>query len=110
MQALNPSWMSIAVGASTASRGSPQTGWQRRVIGLPVWVWSAILAALMLLAMLAAFQQVVALAVHQGEARRLATAAITDALWRCNALRDPGRRASCHAQFAVNQALLATQE
>ena len=98
MQTLNPSWMSVAGGASTASRGSPQTGWQRRVIGLQVWIWSAILAALMLLAMLTAFQQVVAQAVHQGEARRLATAASADAAWRCSALRDPGRRESCHAQ------------
>lgn len=110
MQALDPSWMAVATNASSPSRCAPQTVWRRRVIGLQVWVWSAVLAALTLLAILATFQHVVAQAVQQGEARRLAAAARADALWRCNALRDSAQRESCHAQFAVTQTLLATKE
>ena len=110
MQALDPSWMTVAAGASSASWCAPQTLWQRSVLGLQVWVWSVILAALLLIAMLAAFQQVVAQAVQQGDARRQATAARADATWRCNASRDSGQRESCHAQLAVTQTLLATKE
>lgn len=110
MQALDPSWMAVAAGASSPSRRVPQNLWQRRVIGLQVGVWSAVLAVLMLLAILAIFQHVVAQAVQQGEARRLAAAARADAVWRCNTLPDAGQRESCRAQLAVTQSLLATKE
>lgn len=110
MRALNPGWMAVAAGASRPSRYAPLTLWQRKVIGLQVWVWSVIAAVLVLLAMLAAFEHVLTQAVQQGDARRQAASARADAIWRCKALRDTSQRASCDAQLAVAQSLLASHD
>lgn len=50
-------------------------------------VWSGLLAAVALLALLLAFQQVVVGGVRQGELRQQAAAVLVDATWRCQALR-----------------------
>ena len=110
MQTLGPSWTTVAASGSAASDRQPLLRWQRLLIALRLPLWSAILVTLTIVGMLLAFQQVVLQAVQQGEARRQAAAASDAAVWRCNALRDPGRREICHAQLAVTQTLLATQE
>jgi hypothetical protein len=65
----------------------------------PSLVWRAVLAALAMLALLLAFQQVLRQAVAQGEQRRRANAVLADATWRCNIQRDRQRRESCLAQL-----------
>ena len=49
--------------------------------------WSGLLAAVALLSLLLAFQQVVQASVRQGELRQQAAAVLVDATWRCQALR-----------------------
>jgi hypothetical protein len=51
------------------------------------------------LAMLLAFQQVVASAVENSQARHRASAEQADALWRCNTVRGGPQRAGCLAQL-----------
>ena len=50
-------------------------------------VWSGLLAAVAVLALLLAFQQVVLGSVRQGELRQQAASVLLDATWRCQALR-----------------------
>jgi pheromone shutdown protein TraB len=51
------------------------------------------------LAMLLAFQQVVASGVQESQARHRADAERADALWRCNAVRSALQRTGCPAQL-----------
>jgi len=51
------------------------------------------------LALLLAFQQVVASSVESSQARHRASAERGDAVWRCNALRVAPQRAACMAQL-----------
>src|SRR3990167_1092290 len=54
-----------------------------------VWapLWAVILVVVAVGGLMLAFHGVVRGAVEQGEGRRLATAALTQATWRCNPLR-----------------------
>ena len=61
--------------------------------------WPAVVATLTLIALLAAFHQVVRGAVQQGEMRRQATATLADAVWRCKALPSPRVRVDCLLQL-----------
>lgn len=54
-----------------------------------------LVAAAGVLALLLAFQQVVASGVEESQARYRASAERADALWRCNAARDADKRAGC---------------
>ncbi len=51
------------------------------------------------LALLLAFQQVVASGVESSQSRHRASAAHADATWRCNALHAAGQRTDCRAQL-----------
>jgi hypothetical protein len=51
------------------------------------------------LALLLAFQQVVASSVENSQARHRASAERADAMWRCNAVRGVAQRAGCLAQL-----------
>ena len=55
----------------------------------------AVMAVMALLALLLAFQQVVSAGVRQAGERRLATAALTEQAWRCQALLDAAQRQGC---------------
>lgn len=59
------------------------------------WGWTPAAAAVAVLALLLAFEQVVRHVVQQGEARRRADAVYADGLWRCNALSQRQLRAAC---------------
>ena len=65
-------------------------------------VWPAILAVLILLGLLLAFQQVVRAAVRQGEDRRAATAAHSAAYWRCQDAQRGLVRESCQTALKAS--------
>ncbi len=56
-------------------------------------------AAAGVLALLLAFQQVVASGVENSQARHRASAERADAVWRCNAVRSAAQRAGCLTQL-----------
>lgn len=58
-------------------------------------IWSGLLAAVALLALLLAFQQVVLGGVRQSELRHQAAAVLADATWRCEALRGADLARQC---------------
>lgn len=62
-------------------------------------VWQALLGTVIIVGMLLAFHQVVHGAVQQGALRHKATAAHTEATWRCNALQGPAASGSCLLQL-----------
>lgn len=55
----------------------------------------SLLAAAGVLALLLAFQQVVASGMEESQARQRASAEHADAMWRCHAVRAAGQRAGC---------------
>jgi hypothetical protein len=57
-----------------------------------------IVVTLAIVGLLTAFHEVVSGAVQQGEARRQATAARADAVWRCKALPHPRVGSNCLLQ------------
>lgn len=61
--------------------------------------WSGLLAAVALLSLLLAFQQVVQASVRQGELRQQAAALRVEATWRCQALRGADRVRQCLADL-----------
>lgn len=67
------------------------------VLGHPGWL--ALLAVLCGTGLLLAFQQVVSQGVQQSRSRHQATAARTEATWRCNLLNTASERAACLAQL-----------
>ena len=62
-------------------------------------VWPAIVAALIVLAMLLAFVQVMRAAVHQSEVRHKAIALHAQNTWRCKILRGPNESENCLSQL-----------
>ena len=71
-------------------------------------VWPTLLATLCAAGLLMVFQEVVHAGVLQGEARNRATAAHSNAVWRCDFMRDVSQRASCHAQLNAERRVNAT--
>lgn len=67
------------------------------LLGQPGWL--ALLAVLCGTGLLLAFQQVVSQGVQQSRSRHQATAARTEATWRCNLLNTASERAACLAQL-----------
>jgi len=61
--------------------------------------WPTAIACLTILALLLGFHQVVAMSVRQGELLRMTAATESQALWRCNALRNAATRATCLEQL-----------
>jgi len=57
--------------------------------------WPAVVAALIGIALLIAFQHVVRVGLQQGETRRQAVAMRADAEWRCKGLRLASARVDC---------------
>lgn len=66
------------------------------------------LAALVAVALLVGFHQVVRGAVQQGELRRVARVVHTDTVWRCNALRGQDMRDSCLVEARLVALALVT--
>ncbi len=81
--------------------GPLRSGWEHLPKGLHSPVWPGLLATLAMLALLLAFHQVVRGAVEQGDLRRAATAARSDAAWRCNALGGLVKREACLLQLGT---------
>jgi|CXWL01.1.fsa_nt_gi hypothetical protein len=79
------------------------TEWWQAVVWAPLW--AVILAVVAVVGLMLAFHGVVRGAVEQGEERRLATAALTQATWRCNALRGLGASGACLAQLSASAAV-----
>ena len=79
--------------------------WWQAVVWAPLW--AVILVVVVVGGLMLAFHGVVRGAVEQGEGRRVATAALTQATWRCNALRGPGASGACLAQLNAVAALNA---
>lgn len=69
-------------------------------------VWTVLLAAICVLALLLAFRQVVLQNMQGSEARHRATVAHAEAAWRCNALGSIERRV-CRAQLDAAEATAA---
>jgi len=69
--------------------------WQQQPQAWRSQVWPGLLAVLAVLGLVLAFHGVVRGAVAQGELRRAATAAQTEAAWRCNTLGGVLRREAC---------------
>ena len=61
--------------------------------------WPMALSCLTILALLSGFHQVVRESVRQGELMRMSTATRAEAVWRCQALRQPQTREACMAQL-----------
>lgn len=92
------SWTIAATGAPRAPHPRALPGWPQALIGLrPAWL--AVVAALVALGMLLAFQKVVAGSVAQGELRRAHAQAQASGAWRCNLMRDRGERERCLARL-----------
>jgi hypothetical protein len=99
---------------STAA-GEPGIHLQRQLRWRPLpvparWpVWPAIVAALAILGLLLAIQQVVRGAVQRGDMRRRAAAEQAEATWRCKALSGLLLRANCLSQLSAAPTDLATR-
>jgi hypothetical protein len=100
------SWQLAATGAPSSLRHPPLSPRQRTLAALRPPVWPAAVATLMVLGLLAAFQQVVAQAVEQAEQRRAATASQHASTWRCKLVREPGTRDDCLAQIGTELAAM----
>lgn len=97
------SWPLAAIAASSSLRRGVSPWWQPALVALRPQVWPKLVAALMLLGLLLAFEQVVSQAVAQGDLRRTATAAHVDSVWRCKLLSGRADRNSCLAQAMTEQ-------
>ena len=85
--------------AASAWPPRPARGWQGRLAGLRSIGWPGMVSALVALALLLAFTQVVSKAVQVGESRQRAAAVHFDATWRCKAERDRLLRQDCLARL-----------
>lgn len=83
---------------------SPGSGkpWTRGT--LQPLVWTALLAALCVLALLLAFRHVVLQGMQESEARHRASVAHAEAAWRCNAQSGVTQRRACRAQLDAAEA------
>jgi len=61
--------------------------------------WRSSFAALVIVALLLGFHQVVRQAVRQGELLRMSTATHAQAMWRCNSLNGARMRERCRAEL-----------
>ena len=89
----------VRMGAGLRYEGQGWAAWRPAAVQRSVW--SGLLLAAAVLALLLAFHQVVSGAVVQGESRRQATAALADATWRCKALRSGDDSRDCLVQLQV---------
>jgi hypothetical protein len=69
--------------------------WQGLPAALRAPAWRSAFAALVILALLLGFHQVVRQAVRQGELLRMSTATHAQAVWRCNSLNGARLRQQC---------------
>ena len=95
-----PAWLWLK--ASALRAGERWTAWQhepQRFAAPRLQVWSGLLGATAVLALLLAFHQVVQGGVRQGEFRRQAAAVLADATWRCKALRGAELARDCLADL-----------
>ncbi len=83
-----------ALGAPGRRDGAP-------TLLVPRQLWLGALAAMAVVALLMAFQQVMRQAVLHGELRARSNALLSDATWRCNTLRGLSLRDACVAQLAA---------
>jgi len=96
-QALHlPRWPSDGI---QGLRREMQTWWFNVPQHLRSPAWPTSLALLTIVALLMGFLHVVQMSVKQGELLRMTAATRSEAVWRCNALRNATTRASCLAQL-----------
>ncbi len=95
-----PSWQHTLIATSRALARAAPLWWRRALIALRPPVWPTIVAMLLAVGLLWAFQHVVAGNVEMAERQRAVAAAQHDSLWRCKMLRPPGARADCLARLA----------
>jgi hypothetical protein len=73
-----------------------RSSWRRlAAVAFQSPAWPALVAALVVMSLLVAFERVVSGAVEQGHQRRAAAAAKLDDTWRCKALRRLSERDGC---------------
>ena len=80
---------------------SPQSPLRRPLAALRSLSWPGALAAVSILGLLLAFQQVVSGSVRQGELRRAAAVVQAEAAWRCNAIASSRLRDVCLVQLGT---------
>ena len=95
-----PIWLHPVIAASSALPHAAAPHWQRALDALRAHVWPVAVGVALAVALLVAFQRVVASGVEMAERQRVATAAQHDSLWRCKMLRPPSARADCLARLA----------
>ncbi len=98
METIDRRWELAATGASRPPLGRPLPWWRQALIALRPPVWPAVVAAMMMIGLLLAFQTVVAQGVAQGQLRRSATAAQADGHWRCRLIQAADERDHCLSQ------------
>jgi hypothetical protein len=86
-------WQAVATGASRPCHHKPAAWWQRALAAMRPPLVLGVVAGLLAIGLLTAFQRVVAQAVSQGAAAR--TAARTDATGRCKLQTDIGAHQRC---------------
>ena len=96
MQMLDMTWNVIA------PRGQALLGGR----AVPRWL-PALLSTLAAMSLLLVYATVVREVADNGEARRVAVVAQSDALWRCYALRGSGERKACMQELASTEVGLA---
>lgn len=88
----------MSAGVLSGVRQDTRTWW--RTLPEPLRrPWPMALSWLTILALLAGFHQVVRDAVRQGELLRMSVATRSEAVWRCQALRQSTQRDACLAQL-----------
>ena len=103
MHTPNPKWTAAATGRSAVYPRPRQSAWRQVLDSMRAPVWPTLLATLCAAGLLMVFQEVVHAGVLQGEARNRAAAAHSNAVWRCDFMRDVSQRASCHAQLSAER-------
>ena len=99
MQMLDMSWNAIS------PRGTVRPGWPAAARWLP-----ALVSALAVVALLAAYVLAVRQVAASGESRRVAVAAHSDAVWRCYGVRGTGERKACMQELASTEVGLAQSD
>ncbi len=87
MDNLKINWPLAVAGPASTQHPLWRPWWERLLLALPRPVWPILLAGVVALTLLGAFQKVVAASVQQGELRRQAQAVHVGAIWRCHAQR-----------------------
>lgn len=87
MDTLKINWPVATTSPTSTQHPLWRPWWERLLLSVPRPFWPLVIAGVVAMALLGAFQKVVAGSVQQGELRRQAETVRGSALWRCHALR-----------------------